>query len=111
MEAANFWDKPEAAKATVARLKSLKALTEPLKGVISSYEDAKVAYEMSKESGDKDLLAEADGALFALNGQMEKVEKQSLLSGKHDFRNCFVTIQAGAGGKEANDWAEMLERM
>lgn len=111
MEAADFWDRPEAAKNTVAKLKGLKAQVEPLKAVISAFEDAKVAYEMSKEAGDKDLLAEADEALFRLSSRMEKVELQSLLSGKHDVRNCFLTIQAGAGGKEANDWAEMLHRM
>jgi peptide chain release factor 2 len=42
---------------------------------------------------------------------MDTIERQSLLSGKHDFRNCFLTIAAGAGGKEANDWADMLLRM
>ena len=46
-----------------------------------------------------------------LEQHMEKVELQSLLSGKHDHRNCFFTIQAGAGGTEANDWAEMIDRM
>jgi peptide chain release factor 2 len=66
---------------------------------------------MSREAGDKDLLAEADAQLFQLQGRMEKVELQSLLSGKHDHRNCFLTISAGVGGTEANDWAEMLFRM
>ena len=47
----------------------------------------------------------------ALEQHMEKVELQSLLSGKHDHRHCFFTIQAGAGGTEANDWAEMIDRM
>jgi peptide chain release factor 2 len=66
---------------------------------------------MAKEAGDKDLLAEADESLFSLRGQMEKVELQSLLSGRHDHRNCFLTISAGVGGTEANDWTEMLFRM
>src|SRR5262245_7781080 len=66
---------------------------------------------MAKEAGDKDLLKEADEQLFALQGKMAKVELQSLLSGRHDHRNCFLTISAGVGGTEANDWAEMLFRM
>jgi peptide chain release factor 2 len=111
MGAEGFWDRPEAAKKTVARLKTLKAQTGPLRGVISSFDDARLAYEMSKEAGDKDLLAEADEQLFVLQSRMEKVELQSLLSGKHDHRNCFLTIQAGVGGTEANDWADMLYRM
>jgi peptide chain release factor 2 len=111
MAADGFWDRPEAARKSVARLKSLKAQTEPLRKVIASFEDARLGYEMSKEAGDKDLLAEADEQLFELVGKMEKVELQSLLSGRHDHRNCFLTIQAGVGGTEANDWAEMLYRM
>jgi peptide chain release factor 2 len=66
---------------------------------------------MAKEANDHDLLVEVDGSIHAIEAMMEKVEAQSLLSGKHDHRNCFVTIQAGVGGTEANDWAEMLERM
>jgi peptide chain release factor 2 len=79
--------------------------------VIAGFEDARTAYEMSREAGDKDLLAEADGALFSLQAKMDSVELRSLLAGKHDHRNCFLTISAGVGGTEANDWAEMLYRM
>lgn len=124
MEDASFWDKPAEAQKTVALVKSLKAQFDPLLKVMADFEDAKVAYEMAKESNDKDLLAEADAMLFDIagnadsaggggggGGRMEKVELQSLLSGKHDFRNCFLTLTAGAGGKEANDWADMLLRM
>jgi len=119
MEQADFWNNQKQAQATVAKLKALRAKFEPLKGVIADFEDAKVAYEMAKESGDKELLKEADAQLFAIygkpdldiTGRMDKIELQSLLAGKHDHRNCFLTIQAGAGGKEANDWADMLLRM
>ncbi len=107
----DFWNSQSAAKKVVGEIKSLKAQVEPLRKVMGSFEDAKVAYAMSKEAGDKDLLAEADEQLFRLNADMEKVELQSLLSGKHDHRNCFLTIQAGVGGTEANDWADMLLRM
>jgi peptide chain release factor 2 len=111
MGAADLWDNPDKAQATVAQLKLVKAQIEPLKAVILRFEDAEVAYEMAKEAGDKDLLAEADESLFQLQKMMERVELQSLLSGKHDFRNCYLTISAGDGGTEANDWAEMLFRM
>jgi peptide chain release factor 2 len=116
MQATNFWDKPDEARKTVARLKGLKAQLDPLTKAISDFEDAKVGYEMARESGvsgqpDKELLTEADEKLFDLVGRMEKIELQSLLSGKHDHRNCFVTISAGDGGTEANDWADMLFRM
>lgn len=111
MAGEGFWNNQDAARKLVSRIKSFKAQTEPLAAVVKDFEDAKVAYEMSKEAGDKDLLAEADESLFKLVGRMEKVERQSLLSGPHDHRNCFLTISAGVGGTEANDWGEMLLRM
>jgi peptide chain release factor 2 len=111
MGGADFWNNPEHAQKIVASLKTLKAMTDPLTGVIRDFEDAKVGYQMSREAGDKDLLKEADEQLFTLVQRMDKVERQSLLSGKHDHRNCFFTIAAGDGGTEANDWAEMLLRM
>ena len=116
MEAPDFWDRPEAARKAVEQLKALKAQVEPLKAAIEDLEEAKLALEMAKESGgpgtpDRELLAEADEKLFSLVGRMEKIELQSLLAGKHDHRNCFLTISAGAGGTEANDWCEMLFRM
>ena len=111
MNAADFWDDQDAAQKTVGEMKLVKAQTEPLRLVIEQFEDAQVAYEMSKEDGDDDLLQEADESLFQLNRKMEKVELLSLLSGKHDHRDCFFTISAGDGGTEANDWCEMLARM
>ena len=111
MGAMDFWDKPDQAKAVVAQFKLTKAQIEPLKAVIRDFEEAEVTYQLAREDGDKDLLTEADTALFKLQAMMERVELQSLLSGKHDHRNCFLTISAGDGGTEANDWAEMLFRM
>jgi peptide chain release factor 2 len=111
MGAADFWDSQDKAKAVVARLKILKAQTEPLSKVIADFDDAKLAYEMSREEGDDELLEEADAALVKLIARMDKIEVQSLLGGKHDHRDCYFSISAGDGGTEANDWAEMLMRM
>ena len=105
------WDNPDKAKKVVTQVKALKAQTDGLTGVMKDFEDAKLGYEMARESNDKDLLTEADESLFNLVSRMEKVELQSLLSGPHDAKNCFVTISAGQGGTEANDWADMLFRM
>jgi peptide chain release factor 2 len=111
MGAADFWNSQEQAKKVVAKVKPLKAQVESLRDVIARFEDAKLAYEMGKESGDKGLIAEADEQLFKLQAKMGKVELQSLLAGRHDFRNAFLTISAGVGGTEAQDWCEMLFRM
>lgn len=111
MNDGNLWDNQKEAQRVIADLKVVRAQTEPLEAAIAEFEEAKVAYELAKESGDADLLAEADEKLYGLTQSMERIETQSLLSGKHDHRSCFVTIQSGAGGLEAEDWGRMLERM
>jgi peptide chain release factor 2 len=111
MNAADFWDDQDAAQATVGEMKLIKAQIDPLKVVLADFEDASLAYEMSREEGDEDLLTEADEKLHALLGRMDTIETQSLLSGKHDHRDCFFTISSGDGGTEANDWCDMLLRM
>ncbi len=111
MNAAGFWDSQEAAQKVIGEYKLLKAQTEGLEQVMSALEDASVGYELAREGDDADLLTEADEQLHKLQKQMHAVEMQSLLSGRHDHRNCFVSIHSGDGGNEADDWAEMLERM
>jgi peptide chain release factor 2 len=111
MNADGFWDDPRTAQKVIGESKLVRAQVEPLEEAIRLLEDATVGYELAKEAGDKDMLAEVDETLFGLQDKMDKIEQQSLLSGPHDHRNCFVAIQAGAGGAEAEDWAGMLERM
>ena len=111
MSATDFWDDPKKAQTVVGELKTTKAQVEPLTKVVADIEDAKVALEMAKEEGDEELLSEADEALFDLTQRMDRVEMQSLLSGKHDHRDCYLTISAGDGGTEANASADMLLRM
>jgi peptide chain release factor 2 len=111
MNAADFWNDQEKAKKVIDQYKLLKAQTEGLEAVIADFEDAKVGYELAREADDAELLVETDEKLHELNQRMERVELQSLLSGKHDHRDCFVSIHSGDGGTEADDWASILERM
>lgn len=111
MSSASFWDHPDAAQKTVAELKTIKAQIIPSEEAFDALEEAKIAWQMGKEAGDPDLIAEADEALFTLAPTIDKLELQSLLSGKHDHRDCFFTISSGDGGTEADDWCEMLFRM
>jgi peptide chain release factor 2 len=111
MNEADFWSNQQNAQKTIEEYKLVKAQTQPLEELMAGFEDARVGYELAREAGDKELLAETDDKLYQLTQQMERVELQSLLSGKHDHRHCFVAIQAGDGGTEADDWASMLERM
>ncbi|MCH2161855.1 MAG: peptide chain release factor 2 [Phycisphaerales bacterium] len=106
-----FWNNQENAQKVIAKFKLVKAQIDPLEDAIARLEDAQVALELAKEAKDEELLAEADEQLFTLDKDMEKVELQSLLSNPHDHRNCFVTIQSGDGGNDADDFAEMVDRM
>jgi peptide chain release factor 2 len=68
-------------------------------------------YQLGSEAADTETLEETDQQLTELEKKAEKIEVQSLLDGKNDAKSCFVQIHAGAGGTEAQDWAEMLLRM
>lgn len=111
MNEAAFWEDQKAAQKTITQFKVLKAQTEGLEALTTDFEDVQVGYELAKEGDDDELLAEVDADLFKLARRMERVELQSLLNGKHDHRDCFVAIQAGDGGNDADDWATMLDRM
>ena len=106
-----FWDNPEAARGTVSELKTLKAVTEPIESLLRGIEDVQAMYQLGEEAQDNETLEEADRTLAALERRSEQVELQALLDGPNDPKNCFFTIQSGAGGTEAQDWAEMLLRM
>ncbi|MEC9233317.1 MAG: peptide chain release factor 2 [Planctomycetota bacterium] len=111
MNEPDFWDAPDRAQDVIGRFKLLKTQIEPLEQAMDSFEDAKLGLELAREEDDSELLEEADQQLHDLEQLMDKVEMQSLLSGKHDHRNCYVTISSGEGGTEADDWASMLDRM
>jgi len=111
MGKAGFWNNQDAAKTVVGEVKSLKALIEPMEAMLRDIDDVRALYELADEAGDAPSMEEADRALSDLENRAEKVELQSLLDGKNDARSCFVQIHAGAGGTEAQDWAQMLLRM
>jgi len=106
-----FWDNQETAKSLVSELKILKATIDPLENVLRSIEDVRALYQLAAEADDPDSMAEADRMLSELETRGERIELQALLGGKDDARDCFFEIHAGAGGTEAQDWAEMLLRM
>lgn len=77
----------------------------------SSIEDAFAMLQLAEEAEDSSLESEIDSEISAANQQIEDLEIKNLLSGKDDFRDALLTIHSGAGGTEAQDWAEMLLRM
>jgi peptide chain release factor 2 len=74
-------------------------------------EDVKIHIELGSEAEDEETLIEVKLLIGKLEEGISRLEFQRMLSGPHDGNNCFVSINAGAGGTEAQDWAEMLLRM
>jgi peptide chain release factor 2 len=111
MGEAGFWDNQQAAKTVVAEAKVLKATIDPIEQMLKEIDDVRAMQQLGQEANDAATLDEADRALAALEPRAQRLELQALLDGKNDPLNCFFTIQAGAGGTEAQDWAEMLLRM
>lgn len=106
-----FWDHQERARTVVGEIKALKGVIEPLQALLKRAEDAQVLLELAREANDAESFIELDRELTGLTDDLARVELMTLLAGKNDARDCFFSIQAGAGGTEACDWAEMLFRM
>jgi peptide chain release factor 2 len=106
-----FWNNQDAAQAVVAEMKQIKSAVDPVEEMLRGIDDARAMYELGTEASDQATIEEADQLLAKIEKQYAKVELQSLLDGENDSRNAFFTIQSGAGGTEAQDWAEMLLRM
>ncbi|MBY0309494.1 MAG: peptide chain release factor 2 [Phycisphaerales bacterium] len=116
MEGADFWNNQQVANRVVMDLKLVASQIDPIDEFVAKLDEAKTAFDMAREAGppgqpDKDFLSEADTILARLSEKIDALELRSLMSGKHDYRNAYLTISAGDGGTEANDWAEMLFRM
>ena len=89
----------------------LDGLIKEIDGLKSDLVDNVELIEMGEAEGDDDIVKEAEDALFAAKERAAKAELQTLLSGEADANSCFLEVHAGAGGTEAQDWANMLMRM
>ncbi len=111
MSRQGFWDDPESAQKVVARLKELKAIVVPVTQTLAQLEDLRTLFELASEENDPASLDEADVQAEKLAEQADRLELATLLTGPHDSAACYFSIQSGAGGTDAQDWAEMLLRM
>ncbi len=111
MTAPGFWDNQETAQPIVSQLRDARAALAPFDAFAASLEDADLLLELGSDEDDADTLAEAKTQAEALEASLEVLEFRMLLSGPNDSMGAFLQINAGAGGTEACDWAEMLLRM
>ncbi len=106
-----FWDDQETSTKVMKQSRLLEAKVEMYKKMCSQWDDLYTLCEMAIEENDDSMLPELTDGFAQLEQQMEKARLETLLSGEYDSNNAIVSFQAGAGGTEAQDWAQMLYRM
>ena len=109
--APDFWDDMVNRQKVMQMIGSLKAKVTGYESLKSDYEDALVMIELADEEGDLSLLDDCTASVKDIETRVEDMTLSTLLSGEFDGKNALLTFHAGAGGTEAQDWAEMLFRM
>jgi len=105
------WEKPEYAQALGKERSSLEAIVHAIDKLYSGIKDVEELFKLAFDESDEDLYAEANKDLDNLVDRLDKLEFRRMFSGQIDEANAYLDIQAGSGGTEAQDWAEMLLRM
>lgn len=106
-----FWNDMEHAQKVTTRIKNLQDKIEEQHKRETALEDLLTLCEMGQEMEDESLVEEVQEGLEQLEHDLEKARLATLFTGEYDHLNCMLTIHAGAGGTEAQDWASMLFRM
>jgi peptide chain release factor 2 len=109
MAAPGFWDNPDKAQQTIQQMKPLNGLLKPYEELQVAAGDLQALAELAEE--DASLERELAGELPGLETRLDQFELQAILSGPQDASNAFVRIQAGTGGTDACDFAQMLLRL
>ncbi len=106
-----FWDDVERAQKIQTKVKHLQKKVDRFNHLILDYEDLQVLCELGDEAEDASIAEEVGLGLQKLRDEYEKLRLETLFTGEYDDSNAILTLHAGAGGTEAQDWTEMLYRM
>lgn len=106
-----FWEDAALAQGVISECNDLKAWTIPYKEIKQRFENTASLLPEAEECGESELVQELLGELDAVEKILEELEVRKMLSGELDSKNCYLSINSGAGGTEACDWALMLSRM
>ncbi len=106
-----FWDDMDKAQKVTQRAANLRQRIEAYDRLVADYEDGLTLIEMADEVEDLDMLPECEEAVEAVAAELERQRLATLFTGEYDNSNVIMTFHAGAGGTEAQDWAQMLYRM
>ena len=111
LEVPDVWNDPERAQALGRERAQLEAVVLNIRSIEGKLDDSQELLELAEADEDEDTVAAVVSDLDQLNAEVEKLEFRRMFSGEMDSANAFLDIQAGSGGTEAQDWAEMLLRM
>jgi peptide chain release factor 2 len=106
-----FWDRPDEARDVMEEATRLKGWVEPWRRHQAKAEELAELAELLSEEGDPELETEWKQEVARLEKGLDELELRTMLQGENDHRGAILTIHAGAGGTESQDWAEMLMRM
>ena len=106
-----FWNDLDRSQKVQKRMKQLQQKCEKYEKLQSTWEDLMTICEMALEENDDSMLGELESDYAKLEGDLEAMRLSTLLSGEYDANNVILSIHPGAGGTEAQDWAQMLYRM
>lgn len=106
-----FWNDQKTSAIVLQKIKILKDKIATYDDIIKKQENIEAIIELVTEENDENLESELKKEMKVFLKEIDKLEIEALLSGKHDANNAIITIHPGAGGTESQDWAEMLYRM
>ncbi len=106
-----FWNDMENSQKILQRTKTLKSKLERFNSITSKWEDLLTLADLGLEAQDESIIPEVGEGLEELKKHLEMLRLETLLTGQYDKNNAILTLHAGAGGTEAQDWVEMLLRM
>ena len=106
-----FWNDLDRSQKVQKRMKQLQQKCEKYEKLCSTWDDLMVICEMALEENDDSMLGELEADYAKLESELEAMRLSTLLSGEYDANNAILSIHPGAGGTEAQDWAQMLYRM
>ena len=107
----DLWDDPNRAQKIMAELSAIESDLRAYDQFAQSLEDLEVLNQLAREEDDDATAEEVAAGIARLRDQLADLEILVLLGGEHDQRDAIVTVHAGAGGTDSQDWAQMLERM
>lgn len=111
LEDPSVWDEPDRAQALGRERSQLEEIVTTIDNLDSGISDGHELLAMAVEENDEDTVEEVNSEIASLDAQLGKLEFRRMFSGEMDANNAFLDIQAGSGGTEAQDWAEMILRM